>query len=115
MSVITVNEPRVRVTNIGQLLDPIVVRMFAQQLVAERMDFCLEMAKDDEDDVIGLRDFDTVEAFFNDCREGAGDALSDLLAEFRELMYTALKERVVEVTSVKLSKQGFEGADITIK
>ena len=99
--------------NIDKLLyDDKLIDQLAIQLVANHVECHIDMAADMGDEISTFADAD---AHIQCAKLSVEDYVADLLTEFREQLYSAIRRRTIEVKSVKIGKDGMSDADVDIR
>lgn len=93
------------------LFDKALIKQLAVQLVAGHVEAHLDMMSD----FLGeYQTFSEAELCVKSAKETVEDYMADLLEDFREELYSAVRERTITVDAVKFTKEGAVDADVTV-
>ena len=89
------------------------IKQLARELVASHVEAHIEMAADCDPGEFNT--YAEAEAYLKDAQTAVEDYMADLLTDFRESLYEEVRRVVVDVKSIKLSKDGLEDADVEVR
>lgn len=89
------------------------IEQLARELVASHVEAHIDMAQDCEPG-----DFNTykeAEDYLKSAQQSVEDYMADLLTDFRDSLYDAVRKVTVEVKSIKMTKDGMDDADVEVR
>jgi len=89
------------------------IKQLARELVASHVEAHIEMAADCDPGEFST--YSEAEAYLKDAQTTVEDHMADLLTDFRDMLYDAVRKVTVDVKSIKLSKDGLEDADVEVR
>ena len=108
------NNESINVDNLQKLLyNPNLIKRLSTQLVASQVEAHIAMAADCDPGEFST--YSEAESYLKDAQTTVEDYMDDLLTDFRDMLYDAVREVTVDVKSIKLSKGGLEDADVEVR
>ena len=110
----TQTNEKVSITYLQKVLhNQALIEQLARELVAGHVEAHLDMAADCDPGEFST--YSEAETYIKSARETVEDYMADLLQEFRDGLYEAVRKVTVDVKSIKLSKDGLEDADVEVR
>lgn len=94
------------------LFDKDMIRVLAAQLVGNQVEAHIDMISDAGTE---YKTFGEVENCIHGAKETVEDYVADLLTDFRESLYAAIREVEINVTKVEFEKDGLKDAEVEVK
>lgn len=94
------------------LYDKEIIAALAAQLVGNQVEAHIDMISDAGTE---YKTFSEVENCIQGAKETVEDYVADLLTDFRESLYTAIRATQINVTKVEFEKDGLKDAEVEVK
>lgn len=105
----------VSVKNLDKVLyNEELIKQLARTLVAGHVECHIDMAQDMGDEIDEIGTYADAECHLKAAQSSVEDYMADLLTEFRDSLYNAVRSCKIDVKSIKLSKDGLDDADVHV-
>lgn len=94
------------------LYDKEIIAALAAQLVGNQVEAHIDMISDAGTE---YKTFSEVENCIQGAKETVEDYVADLLTDFRESLYAAIRATQINVTKVEFEKDGLKDAEVEVK
>lgn len=110
----TLTNETVSVKNLQKVLfNQALIEQLARELVAGHVECHIDMAQDCDPGEFST--YSEAETYLKAAQSSVEDYMADLLQDFRDSLYEAVRGVTVDVKSIKLSKDGLEDADVEVR